>query len=375
MIRVLHVVGTLEYGGTESFIMNMYRKIDRSTVQFDFLVLNKNEYPYIQEIKELGGNIYFGKYPNYKKLYSSIITNLKVLKKNKYEVIHCHINIMNAWLVLLGKLAHIPIRISHSHGVYGKEGNFIKRIIHSVESIMIKCFSTDYLSCSAEAGYYLYGTRFFQKKGMVINNGIEVEKFISKTQSGISLRNEFNIPEDCSIIIGNISRFDSIKNQLFLIDIFNIIVKKEPNAVLVLGGVDGGLLEECKKKVLRLKLSEKVRFIGKRNDMAEVLNLIDIFILPSLHEGLGMVLLEAQASNCYCVASANCPVTSDMGLGMIDFYPLWKSPSEWATFIMDNYHNCKKNENRKIIDAFESNNYTVSKLVEVMTSLYLGKEH
>ena len=375
MKYILHVVSCLELGGTEAFIMNMYRHIDRSRIQFDFLVLDEREYPYTEEIRKLGGEIFFGVRPHIKKLNRFVDSCVCVMKQKKYFAVHSHINNMNAWVMLSAKIANISKRISHSHDTHGKEGDFLHRKFHALETFLIKKYATEYLACSLEAGNYLYGKKLFEKKGKIINNGIDVEKFISNQKENKDLQKQLDIPTECPLIIGNISRFESKKNQLFLIDIFRNILSYEPKAILLLGGVDGGQLHLCRKKVEEFKIDENVRFIGVRKDMPDVLGLIDIYVFPSLYEGLGIVLLEAQASGCYCVASTECPTESDMKLGLIDYLSLATGAKEWAKFIIASYQSKVLTDitPETILNAFEEKKYTVSSLAKQMTEIYLER--
>lgn len=371
MIRILHVVGCLERGGTEAFIMNLYRNIDRSQLQFDFLVLQENDYPHIEEIKKLGGNIYFG-IPFRKTHIGAFLKKcIAVMKQTPYDAVHSHLNVMNGWILLAAKCAGIPKRISHSHDTYGKGGKFDEYLMHKVECFFIRSQATDLLACSAEAGNYLYGENLFLKKGHVINNGIDVEKFLKVDEVPCDLE----IPTDASLVIGNISRFEAKKNQLFLLDVFAEILKSEPKAILLLGGVDGGQLEQCRKKAMCLGINQRIKFIGVRQDMPQVLRLLDIYVFPSLYEGLGIVLLEAQASGCYCVASTACPRDSDMGLGRIDYISLEQTCEVWAQRILQRYAEAKAYPSlQEVREAFDRKNYSISWLTKKMTEIYTGKK-
>lgn len=364
------MVGCLERGGTEAFIMNLYRNIDRSQIQFDFLVLHKKDYPYLEEIKELGGNVYFG-VPFRKRHIGAFMKRcISVMKQTPYVAVHSHLNLLNGWILLAAKYAGISKRISHSHDTYGKDGRFYERLMHKAECFFIRSCGTEFLACSADAGNYLYGEKLFLKKGNVINNGIDVEMFLKASETP----DDLNIPPETTLVIGNISRFEAKKNQLFLLDVFEEILVSEPNAILLLGGVDGGQLDQCRKKVKNLDITDKVCFIGIREDMPKVLRMLDIYIFPSLYEGLGIVLLEAQAAGCYCVASTECPCDSDMGLGRIDYIPLENDCKLWAKRILQGYAEAKDYPSfQEVRNAFDRKNYSVSWLSKKMADIYIGK--
>lgn len=366
MIRVLHVVGCLERGGTEAFIMNLYRNIDRSAIQFDFLVLNEKDYPYLEEIRTLGGNVYFD--TGAKKNGLAFLRRcVAVMKQYPYAAVHSHINVTNGRILLAAKLAGVPLRISHSHDTHGRGGNILKRMVRGAECSLIKSCATDFLACGREAGEYLYGDKFFHKKGHVINNGISIEPFLHTCTPP----SDMDLDTPHTAVFGNISRFEEKKNQLFLLDIFAEIHKQEPGALLLLGGVDGGMLDLCMQKVATLGLQDCVRFIGVRRDMPQVLHAIDVFLFSSLYEGLPFVLLEAQASGCACIASTGCSPASDMGLGLMRYVPLEEGAEAWARYALEAYHAGTHGiDSETIRNAFAENGYDITSTVARMTAIY-----
>ncbi len=372
MIRILHVMGSLNRGGTEAYVMNIYRNIDRSKIQFDFLILYKNDYPYLKEIAELGGRVYFG-VPFSKKNPSAFLNNcVTLMKQNSYDAVHSHLNSFNGWVMLAAKRAGVPKRISHSHDTYGKDGSFLHKLYFDFERILIKKCATEFLACSLDAGEYLYGAKTFRSVGRVINNGIDVDAYLKQPV----MPEDIDVDELGSVVFGNVSRFEAKKNQLFLLDVFREILMYEPKATLLLGGGDGGQLSECKQKVEELGISDRVKFIGVRKDMPRVLSLIDVFIFPSLYEGLGIVLLEAQAAGCYCVASDACPKDTDMGLERMDYIPLTDNASVWARRIVEGYNRANGIcvDADTIRGAFDAKKYSVSYLVKCMTDIYIGEK-
>jgi glycosyltransferase EpsF len=228
------------------------------------------------------------------------------------------------------------------------------------------------LACSSVAGEYLYGVKTFEQYGRIIKNGIDVESYLKQTVTP----DDIDANDLGSVVFGNVSRFDDSKNQLFLLDVFYEILTYEPESTLLLGGVDGGQLMECIRKTEELEISDKVKFIGVRNDMPQVLSLIDVFIFPSLHEGFGIVLLEAQAAGCYCVASSVCPSDTDMGLERIDYISLAEDASIWARRILEGYYQSNKIrvDANTIRGAFDERKYSVSYLVKCMTDVYIGEK-
>lgn len=328
MKKILQIVSCLERGGTEAFIMNHYRALDRKNYQFDFLVLVEKEYPYEDEIHNLGGKIYYGCLPSFKNICRFVVTLVNAIKKHgPYDVVHSHVNITNGWVMLAACIARVPIRISHSHGTD------VNRLdVYSVlRKGMIKKLSTNYLACGQEAGYCLYGEKFFRKNGKVIKNGILPEKYIEIDDEKIKIKKkELGITSENSFVIMNISRFDENKNSLFVMEIFRNVLKWNSEAVLIMGGSDGGELEKCKTLAGKWDIEDRIRFIGVRTDVDLCLQTADIYLFPSFHEGLPIVILEAQAAGLHCIISDGVPIEVDLGLGLVSQFKLSESAECWA---------------------------------------------
>lgn len=346
--------------------MNLYRNIDRSAIQFDFFVLNEKDYPYLEEIHTLGGNVYFdtGEKKNGPAFLKRCVA---VMKQFPYAAVHSHINVTNGRILLAAKLAGVPLRISHSHATHGKGGDLPKRMIRRLECQVLKACATDLLACGTEAGEYLYGKSSFRRRGEVIRNGIDTDSFLPDR----ALPTDIGAIPPNTPIFGNVSRFDPNKNQSFVLDVFAEIHKREPGAILLLGGVDGGMLDLCIRKAAALGLQDRVRFIGVRRDMSQVLHIVDVFLFPSLHEGSGIVLLEAQASGCACIASTGCSPASDMGLGLMRYVPLEEGAQAWARYALEAYRaGTHTIAGETIRNAFAENGYDITSTVARMTTIY-----
>lgn len=374
-IKVLQVVPCLELGGTEAFIMNNYRNIDRNKIQFDFFVFSKQDYPYLREIKDMGGKVHFGIQPSIR----NVIGFYKAFKQavssgGPYAAIHCHANAGNALPLICGALCGIKNRISHSHATNQMPLSFIKRLFYLIRIFFIKRFATQFFACSCDAGEELYGKNFFDAKGAVIHNGIDVQKY-SKEYSDTerNLMEEFCICDSNDLIVGNITRFDSNKNQIFAVDVFFEILKRYPDAILLLGGVDGGCLNNVKAKVADLGIENNVRFIGKRQDVTDCLKLIDIYLFPSLFEGLGIALLEAQAAGCLCFASSGVSNESDMGLGTVEYYDLQDGAAKWVERMLNKFDNFTPPGEAEILTAFKNNGYDITESANKLVKFYEGR--
>lgn len=372
MKKVLQVVACLEKGGTEAFIMNQYRNIDRSKLQFDFFVFREKDYPYLEEILSLGGKVIFGIPPKSTNLPAFLKLAVRVMREGQYAAVHSHVNLTNAWVLLAAKIAGIPVRISHSHDTSGKGGGFFKRLYRQMEIRILKRCANVYLACGQDAGEYLYGDRFFQKRGKVIRNGIDVQRFLAPAATDVrAARDSFDMPEDCSCVIGNITRFEEKKNQLFMLKVFAAFLRILPGGILVLGGPDGGLLAKAKAYAAELGIADSVRFIGSRDDVPACLKAFDIVLFPSRFEGLPIALLEAQAADRLCMVSTAVSREADMGIGKTVFLDLAESPDRWAELMRQAWQESKAHSDTEIMEAFCRNGYDVKQSAKELTDLYL----
>lgn len=371
MKRILHVVSCLERGGTEAFLMNHNRVIDRTKYQFDFLVLHEKDYPYIEEIQRLGGRVFFCVPPSRKQILSSVREMVACMKLNgPFCAVHSHINIENAWVLVAAKLAGIPIRVSHSHDTKGREGTGLIRLYRHIQSLMIKLFANRFAACGTAAGEYLYGQRFFREKGTVIHNGIDVAQFQKVPDEQLqSLRMEFDLSDDTDLVFGNITRFEDKKNQIFALAVFRKVLDRYPNAILLLGGPDGGRLQQITQRISELRLDSHVRIIGERKDIPACLKLIDIYLFPSLYEGLPIALLEAQAAGCFCVSSTNVSGEVDMGINQIVFCNIEKGPEEWVKVILDRAVRSRPSAGQ-VLTAFQEKGYDIRWSAQRLMELY-----
>lgn len=354
--------------------MNNYRAIDREEIQFDFLVFIENEYQYTEEIERMGGRVFFGRTPSVKNLVSFMNSVYKTIKEHgPYIAVHSHVNIANSWVLKAAKKANVPVRISHSHATSGMDGNWVKKMYRCIQLQVIKNNATHFWACGAEAGEYLYGNRFFASYGEVINNGINIDIFLNENIDKVEqLKYDFAC-EEAEMIIGNISRFDDNKNQMFILEVFRYLLLIVPSAVLLLGGVDGGRLNEVKERAETLQIDGNVRFIGKRKDIPDCLKLIDVYIFPSISEGLSIGLLEAQASGCLCFVSDSVSKEVDMGIGNIHFLNLQLSPQIWAECIEKIYREYTTPAMHIILQCFAHKGYLIRDSAKKLSKKYSGK--
>lgn len=364
-IKILHCFGKMDKGGAETLIINVFRKISKEKYQFDFLVASKDEGEYDSEIKKLGGNIYcipleknvFGLYKYIKQLKKLII-------HNQYDVVHSHVHFFSGIIVKVAKQCGVKKLIVHSHNISdGKPNTIVREIYRSVMRSFILKNSSYLLGCSLEAIEHLYGKKD-DPRIIKINNGIDIEQFSNLTKKREEILKDLNIPED-SFVVGHIGRFEKQKNHEFLVEIFKEILDRKSNSYLVLVGK--GVLESViKEKITKYGIGDNVRLLGTRNDIPEILNSFDVFVFPSLYEGLGMVLIEAQALGIPCFVSDKVPCEANLGLDNYIVLSLDQPPSYWAEVILNSPLKRYMDGAKRVIEK----GYDIRETVEKIEMIY-----
>ena len=349
-IRIAHIIGKWLGGGVESVVMNYYRNIDKNKIQFDFICdEDSTDIPY-EEIEELGGKVIL--IPPYQKVFKYHKELKKVLMNGNYKIVHSHINTLSVFSLWAAKSAKVPVRIAHSHSTTNKK-EWKKNLIKNILKPFSKLFATDYFACSELAGRWLFGNKEFdRKKVFVLNNAIDLDKFKFNKEIRNQKRNELKIKDE-TLVIGHIGRFVEQKNHRFLIDIFNEIHNQEKNSILLLAG-QGPLQEEIKQKVKDLKLTRCVKFLGQRKDANELYQAFDVFLLPSLYEGLPVVGVEAQASGNLCYLSNDMTKETKV-LDSTVFMSLEYSAEEWAFGILRDSKKYKKHDTKTEVSNYGFN--------------------
>ena len=363
-IRVAHIIGKWLGGGVEAVVMNYYRHIDRSKIQFDFLCdEDSTNIPY-EEIEQLGGRVIL--IPPYQKVFKYQKELIRIFKEINYKIVHSHINTLSAFPLRAAKKAGVKVRMAHSHSTTNKKEwkkNLLKQVLRPVS----KVYATNYMCCSELAGRWLFGDKAYDSgKVYLLNNAIDLDKFKYNEKLRKEKRKELGISDD-TIVIGHIGRFVAQKNHTFLIDIFNGVHKKNNNSILLLAG-QGPLKEEIKNKVKELKLNDSVRFLGQRNDVNELYQAFDVFCLPSLYEGLPVVGVEAQASGLLCILS-NAMTKETKVLDITKFMSLNNPPEEWADSILDDVKKYKRIDTSK---EMTSKNFNIKEEAKKLEKYYLN---
>lgn len=300
MIRVLHIVTVMDRGGLETFIMNVYRSIDRTKIQFDFLVHRNSEGAYDKEILSLGGRIFHVRKfnPLNVKYYNDLFRILKMLRSD-HSIVHSHLDATSAVPLFLAKLAGYKNRIAHSHSSSAdKNWKYLAKLVLAYP---IRFLATDLFACGIRAGKFIFGDK---TKFKIICNGIDVNVFSFNDRIRNEVRRELNV-ENKKVIM-HIGRFFSVKNQKFIVENLcgNIKYNQDVIFVLVGDGPDRKKIEEyCKGR----NMENKIKFLGTRGDISRLLQGADLFVFPSLYEGLPLTLVEAQTSGAKCFISDSIP--------------------------------------------------------------------
>ena len=360
-MRILHVFASLDRGGAESRIMDIYRKIDKEIIQFDFIVNDsKKQYVYVDEIKNLGGNVFYipnkhiQGYFSYKKIWKRLLIN-----HPEWQILHIHHTSNAAAYVGVAKKLGRKV-IVHSRTA-GGDSSF-KSVIKQLTRYPLR-YQADYLfACSKNAATWMFGKK--SEKALVIQNAIDIEPFIFNEATRDEVRKALKLED--KLVIGHIGRFSVAKNHRFLINVFDKILKLEPNAILLLVG-DGPLRGQIENQINIMGMKDRVILTGVRCDAASLLQGMDLFLFPSLFEGLPGSVIEAQSAGLPCLISDT--ITNEVLItDLVKTLSLNLDSKEWAkTAILSAKNSLRQNTRAKISAAgFDANN-----VADTLTEFYI----
>ena len=363
-IRVLHVLSGLWIGGVQRFLLNYYTHINRNKIQFDFVVMGSTVGCYEDEIIKMGGRIFH---------IDSISENRNRFKSNfkkflrehpEYRIVHAHMNFLNGIILQCAKCCGVPKRISHSHANY-PASTFIVGIARILIKLQIKYCTTDYYACSMLAGKWLYGNNIIKtNKFKIIHNSIDMNKFLYNDLARKETRNKLDVNEDAFVVI-HTGSLSGLKNHMFLLEVFKEIHKKNNNSALLLIG-DGDLLNKINEWIENNNLSKKVFILGYQEYVAPFLMAGDIFVFPSLAEGLGISVVEAQTTGLPCYVSEALPTEVQI-TDRIFWNTLNDSPSVWAEKILKN----NIDKNRNMAQYIENSIYNINTQTILLEKEYI----
>lgn len=328
-IRILHIVSKMNRAGAETMLMNLYRKIDRDKIQFDFITFTEDKGDYDDEITGLGGKIIpiIANNP-----ISRMYKLTKFLKSNpEYQIIHTHMLLNNAFHLLAANKAGVKHRISHSHNTSNGKTGLVNKIYEKWSLLINKNLSTHKVACGNQAAQYLFGST---KDVLILPNAVDVDEMINVANNSRDYIDNilFESSKDLGIKIIQVGRLSKVKNHDFTLEIAKELKKHQVAFTILIIG-QGPLEDQLKTRVIKEGLENHVLFLGARSDIAELMSSADYMIMPSLHEGFPVVLVEAQTVGLTSIISDRISPEVDLGLDLVEFFPLTNIQS-WADRLM-----------------------------------------
>lgn len=359
MNRILHVLGGLDRGGAESMVMNIYRNIDRERIQFDFLIHTSEKQAYYEEVLDMGGKIYHFPAFNGKNFFALKRMWTRFFDEHsEYKILHSHVRSYASLYLPIAK-KHGLKTIIHSHNTSNGKG--ISSMVKKIMQIPLRYQADCLIACSKEAGVWLYGQKACQKeKYIFLPNAIDTDKYRFSFEVSNNYRQKLGLEN--KYVIGHVGRFHEAKNHMFLLDVFATVCKERPNSILLLVG-DGPLRGEIERKIRDLGLDERVILTGSRGDVPQLMQAMDIFVFPSMWEGLPVTLIEAQSAGLPCLISDR--ITKDIDISeLITRLPI-DAPDMWVNAILT-ADITRINVTPQIVQA----GFEVQNTVELLTKLY-----
>lgn len=364
-MRVLEIAASLKIGGAEKIARDIGYYGNSDFYQIDYIVFGDETGEYEEELLEKGCNIYHlpepsSNYANYlKELYG-------LIKSNGYQVVHSHTMFNSGWAMLVSKICGVPIRISHSHSVDKQpDKTLIQKLYERIMQLIIVIFSTHYVGCGVKAGEILFGKNRYHKKGVTVLNGIDTKKFAYNEASREEIRKKLELSD--AFVIGHMGHLATVKNQSFLISLMPEILKKNKNTKLLLLG-EGEDRQKLEKQITELDLSSNVIMTGNVTDAYKHLSAMDVFVFPSLYEGMPLSVIEVQTNGLPCVMSDSVPrdvVLTDL----IKRLSLKDSLDVWIDAILAS----ERNDPHKYEGKINNAGLDSQKMVDKILSLYCEK--
>ncbi|KND19541.1 hypothetical protein AFK20_10735 [Enhydrobacter aerosaccus] len=363
MKRILHIIGKMDRAGAETMLMNLYRHIDRSKIQFDFITFTTDKGDYDDEIIAMGGNII----PIIAKDSVGRMFKLqKFLKAHpEYQVIHSHVLLNNAFHLIAAKSAGIKHRISHSHNTSNGRNSNLKKLYEIWAKKTIQQLATYRIACGVEAAQYLYGTA---DDVLILNNAIDLKKYadVATTQKSYWC----NVLPHKGLRLIQVGRLTEVKNYEFSLKIAKALREQGFEFTFFIVG-QGGLESKIRDLIIEYELSEQVHLLGVRDDVPELMAGADLMLMPSFHEGFPVVLVESQAIGLPSLISINISREVDLGIDLIEYENLNK---------MHNWLNKIKGFNLSLkpqvgyIDLLAKQGFDIKKNSEKLLNLYIDME-
>lgn len=367
-VKVLYFVDRMLRGGIQTFVLENWKHMDKNKVQVDFLLLDDGvTYELEDTLRKMGSNVFklkgiWIKKPwDYVKYYKSLNKFFK--QNNDYQVVHLHSSSKNFLVLALAKKYGVKVRIAHSHNIGFQTTSKIQIVCGNILKYFLRKYSTDYFACSELAGQWLFGKK---EKVTVVKNAVDIDKFCYNREKSEKIKKQLGLTNN--FVIGHAGRFTHQKNHEFLIQIFNEIYKMDNNARLLLVG-SGELESEIRRQVEKLHLEDYVVFAGFQTDVSLYMQAMDSFVFPSEYEGLGLVLIEAQAAGLTCFTSKYVVPEEAKVSELLTFISLGEAPRIWAEEILK-----QKNSERKTPRSdIAQNGYDIYETAHFLQQYYIEK--
>lgn len=365
MIKIIQVFGSLNAGGAESRMLDVFRAIDRTKYQFIFVTLDASDNQFYEsEIRSLGGEIIkissprqVGVFKHLRQLHEVFA----ILKSQGANVVHSHTSYHSGMVLAAAKAAGIKVRIAHARTTSSINKNTLpQKAMIAIGKRLLDIFATHRLALNEETALSLYGK---DSGARIIPNAIPLELYSEALPADIYA----DIPADATVIC-HIGRFQPMKNHEFLLKLFAEYIKEHPDSWLILVG-EGPLRPAAESLVKELNIDNRVKFTGLRRDIPQILSRASVFVFPSKYEGLGGVVLEAQAAGVGCVVSDTLPRNVDMGLDMVDFVSLEASVTCWVEAIDKSLSKSRPDYEARY-EAFDRHGFTLEHEIKLLTSIY-----
>ena len=379
-IKILQVVGCMNRGGVETWLMHVLRNIDRNLFEMDFVLHTSEQCHYNDEIRSFGCRIIVSPYrPHPNRHWWNYMANFrKILEEyGPYDVVHSHLDYFSGNILRIAKQAGVPIRIAHSHNDTSSlvaKGGWKTSLYVAWLKKRISRYATVGLPCSRKAAVDLFGSQWkSDRRWQILHCGLDLAPF-QKPIDSASVRAELGIPQN-AFVIGHVGRFEAQKNHQFLIEIAASIAQQEPKMRLLLIGY-GSLRGEAEDKVAQLGLTDKVIFAGVRSDIPRLmLGAMDVFLLPSLFEGLPLVLIEAQAAGLPCIFSDVISEEIDVIKSLMKRLSLSNSASEWAEVVLAQKKNPRSIEQSETLSILQNDSpFNIKFCTKSLAAIYSSEE-
>lgn len=369
-MRILHIAFKMGRGGFETWLMNILRRIDRRRYQMDFLVQTEQKCSYDDEILSLGSKIIRIRPETIRPQYFLFLRDFRNILQNYglYQVVHAHNTVRHGILLREAAKAGTPVRIMHSHSLQMHDRRLTTLPFCSLGRYWMHKYATAGLGCSRDACTAMFGKNWSSDpRYRPLYYGIDLAPYRDRKKDCFQVRNELNIPSK-SMVVGHVGRFFKIKNHDYIVDIAGEMIRQNSNVRFLLVG-DGPERAEIEQRVGQMRLTDYFVFAGERADVARMLSAMDVFVLPSFSEGLGIVLLEAQAMGLPCLMTHNLPSDVDIVKELCHRLPLADGPRVWSEKLLSLAGNCPMNPS-VAFETIEKSPFNIEVSVRELVKVY-----